>query len=96
MSKDPFEVPVMPFGKHKGSLVSDIPADYLVWLYDKAELKNDKIRAYIEANIELIREVAAEKKKKYWEEKRSQEQGTSYAAQRREEALSKDDDGLPF
>lgn len=28
----------MPFGKHKGFLVSDLPDDYLGWLFEQADL----------------------------------------------------------
>lgn len=37
---------IMPYGKHKGEQMIDVPDDYLIWLY-----KNDKcsgqVRAYI-------------------------------------------------
>lgn len=29
----------MPFGKHAGWLIEDLPDDYLVWLYENADLK---------------------------------------------------------
>jgi DNA polymerase III epsilon subunit-like protein len=32
ISSSPILIPRMPFGKHKGSLFSDVPADYLEWL----------------------------------------------------------------
>ena len=32
ISNSPILIPRMPFGKHKGSLFSEIPADYLQWL----------------------------------------------------------------
>lgn len=25
---------IMPFGKHKGEKLANVPADYLLWLYD--------------------------------------------------------------
>lgn len=31
----------MPFGKHKGELLEDIPTDYLRWLLESCELRQD-------------------------------------------------------
>ena len=46
---------IMPFGKHKGKKLANVPADYLLWLYD-----NDKcygtIRQYIQENEVLLRD----------------------------------------
>jgi hypothetical protein len=30
---------VMPFGKYKGEYISDLPIDYLEWLYENIELR---------------------------------------------------------
>jgi len=32
ISSSPILIPRMPFGKHKGELFSEVPADYLEWL----------------------------------------------------------------
>ena len=28
----------IPFGKHRGTLISDLPDEYIVWLYENADL----------------------------------------------------------
>jgi hypothetical protein len=30
---------IMPFGKHKGKMFRDVPADYLLWFPDQPEVK---------------------------------------------------------
>lgn len=30
----------MPFGKHKGKAMEDVPADYLLWLWDETDMHN--------------------------------------------------------
>lgn len=53
----------MPFGKHKGVKMANVPASYLLWLYD-----NDKcsscVKEYIEDNLDVLRiEIDREKRK---------------------------------
>ena len=43
--------PIIPFGKHKGELCSDIPVDYLDWLIGQDWLK-PQLKAEIEAHLE--------------------------------------------
>ncbi len=51
----------MPFGKHKGIRMEDVPAKYLHWLWSKSDdpLKNqDKtspVADYIKRNLELLK-----------------------------------------
>ena len=40
-----FENYIMPFGKHKGELVCELPYNYLGWLYENAELKGGLLAA---------------------------------------------------
>jgi exodeoxyribonuclease X len=40
ISNNPVLIPRMPFGKHKGMLFSEVPADYLQWLWN-TELDED-------------------------------------------------------
>ena len=50
--KDP-----MPFGKHKGTPMRDVPVDYLIWLMDQPWIKsarNVKLFNYLEANKSVI------------------------------------------
>jgi uncharacterized protein (DUF3820 family) len=45
----------MPFGKHKGEQMQDVPASYLLWLYD-SKLENQLVKNYIEENMEVLQE----------------------------------------
>lgn len=44
---------LMPFGKHKGLRMIDVPADYLLWIYEQDWCKGS-LRAYIEENIDAL------------------------------------------
>jgi len=44
---------LMPFGKYKGKAMANVPADYLLWLYDNG-LKNGDVKAYIIDNMEVL------------------------------------------
>jgi uncharacterized protein (DUF3820 family) len=44
----------MPFGKHKNSAMVNVPAGYLIWLYDNKK-DGPMIRAYIEENLQGLR-----------------------------------------
>ena len=35
----------MPFGKHKGKPLEEIPVDYLRWLYYEADIRDDLYEA---------------------------------------------------
>lgn len=57
----------MPYGKHKGVAMANVPADYLLWLHD-----NDKctspVAKYIDDNMDVLcprraKEIAERKKK---------------------------------
>jgi hypothetical protein len=50
----------MPFGKHKGKPMSDVPAQYLWWLWTEGAKKNikegvDPVADYIRANIVALK-----------------------------------------
>lgn len=49
----------MPFGKHIGLKLKEVPADYLLWCYEKVELHGE-LKAYIEDNLDTIRKKAKE------------------------------------
>jgi hypothetical protein len=36
---------VMPFGKHKGSLIKNLPSDYLDWILEHVGLKGSLLKA---------------------------------------------------
>jgi len=44
---------IMPFGKHKGKRLKDVPHGYLLWLYDRKKL-NGKLKKYAEKNILIL------------------------------------------
>lgn len=45
---------VMPFGKYKGEKMANVPADYLLWLYENNKCYGE-IKQYIKDNLEVIR-----------------------------------------
>jgi len=44
---------LMPFGKYKGKELQDIPASYLLWLYNEG-LNHLQLKEYIEDNMEVL------------------------------------------
>lgn len=52
----------MPFGKHKGQPMQDVPANYLHWLWTNG-LKEDKqspVSAYIRRNLSALKQEFAD------------------------------------
>lgn len=54
---------LMPFGKHKGEKMANVPASYLLWLYDEYTMPNPRfgfihrdVLAYIEENLDVLKE----------------------------------------
>ena len=45
---------VMPIGKYKGEKMANIPALYLLWLYENANIYGE-IKKYIEDNLDVIK-----------------------------------------
>ena len=43
----------IPFGKHKGTKLANIPAYYLIWLYENNKCFGE-LKAYIKDNLELL------------------------------------------
>lgn len=52
---------LMPYGKYKGTRMEEVPASYLLWLYDNEKCSTD-VKKYIEDNIDVLND---EVKKKY-------------------------------
>ena len=53
---------IMPFGKYKGKEMANVPASYLLWIYDEWTLPNPRfgfvhqeVKAYIEENLDVLR-----------------------------------------
>lgn len=53
---------LMPFGKHKGEKLANVPPDYLIWLYDNNKCFDD-LRKYIESNMDVLKAEIEQKKK---------------------------------
>ena len=46
---------LMPLGKYKGEKMANVPASYLIWLYDENKC-NRNVREYIDDNLDVIQE----------------------------------------
>lgn len=46
---------IMPFGKYKGEKMIDVPADYLLWLYETMKATGE-LGAYLEDNLQVIKD----------------------------------------
>jgi uncharacterized protein (DUF3820 family) len=44
----------MPFGKYKDEKMANIPADYLLWLYENSKVYGE-VREYIKDNLDVIK-----------------------------------------
>lgn len=52
----------MPWGMHQGKPMTDVPADYLVWLYENNKVRGD-VKRYIEENLDVLKmQIKNEKK----------------------------------
>lgn len=45
---------LMSFGIHKGSKMANVPADYLLFLYDNGKCFGE-LKKYIERNLDVLR-----------------------------------------
>ncbi len=43
----------MPFGKYKGDKMENVPASYLLWLYDNNKC-NNQVQDYIKDNYDVL------------------------------------------
>lgn len=48
----------MPFGKHKGKKMIEVPAKYLLYLFDNA-VDHPGVKQYINDNLDALRKEAA-------------------------------------
>jgi hypothetical protein len=44
---------LMPFGLHKGTKLANVPASYLLWVYDNLTLRPD-LKKYIDENRDAL------------------------------------------
>lgn len=56
---------IMPYGKYKGEKMINVPADYLLWLYENNKCSGE-VRHYIEENMDVI-SVEIKRNKNYYE-----------------------------
>lgn len=54
----------MPWGKHKGTPLANVPADYLIWLYENSKAYG-KLAFYIKRNWDALKKEVAEKQSKH-------------------------------
>jgi uncharacterized protein (DUF3820 family) len=45
----------MPWGKYKGDDMEDVPASYLLFMYDNGGINDKQVLDYVEDNIEVLR-----------------------------------------
>ncbi len=45
---------LMPFGKHKGKKMSEVPHGWFIYLYDRGLLRGD-IKTYAETNVPILK-----------------------------------------
>jgi uncharacterized protein (DUF3820 family) len=45
----------IPWGEYKGTAMIDVPADYLLWLYENNKCSGE-VKAYILDNLDVIKE----------------------------------------
>ena len=45
---------IMPFGKHKGKKMADVPWGWLIWMYDRKVLSGG-VKAYAETTVPILR-----------------------------------------
>ncbi len=54
---------IMPFGKYADKQMADVPADYLLWLYENNKCYGE-VKSYIKENIDVIKSQIEYAKKK--------------------------------
>jgi uncharacterized protein (DUF3820 family) len=51
---------LMPWGKYKGDLMINVPASYLLWLYDNNKCSGD-VKVYIKENFDVLMKESTKK-----------------------------------
>lgn len=46
---------LMPFGKHKGEKMANVPSEYLIWCYDQEWCRGD-VKSYIQQNLDALKQ----------------------------------------
>lgn len=45
---------IMPYGKHKGEKMANVPPEYLLWIYDNGNLFGG-VAEYIKENLDVLK-----------------------------------------
>lgn len=45
---------IMPIGKYRGEKLANVPSEYLLWLYENANIYGE-LRDYIKDNLEVLK-----------------------------------------
>lgn len=54
---------IMPWGKYRGKRMEEVPADYLLWLYDNNKINGkSEVLLYISENLAALREEVKKQK----------------------------------
>jgi uncharacterized protein (DUF3820 family) len=56
---------VMPFGQHKGKKMANVPAPYLLYIYNKGWCYHEGVKKYITDNLDTLTKEANSIPKKY-------------------------------
>lgn len=55
---------LMPFGKYKGTSLGEVPASYLLWLYEGADhTVTGPLKDYIKENLDVIKSQIEDEKR---------------------------------
>jgi len=57
---------IMPWGMHKGRQLADVPADYLLFIWEKKYARGELFR-YIEENLTVLQAQARRAEQRRWE-----------------------------
>ena len=55
---------IMPWGKHKGDKMINVPASYLLWLYENDKCGFGDVFHYIKDNLDVIKQQITNEQKK--------------------------------
>ena len=54
----------MTFGKYAGIRMANVPAEYLIWIYENKKCRAD-VAEYVKENLDVLRKQAEEEKPKW-------------------------------
>ena len=66
---------LMPFGKYKGQKLANVPADYLLYIYNAGYTLSKDFKSYIEDNLDCLDK---EKKEEDEQFERAKKNGTQW------------------